>query len=181
MPPITVPELSDGVIELRAVTEADVPAFVEAFADAAIAEGAYHGQLAATDAAIRPYLARHPQRMADGDGVLLGVWEPDAQRLSGQTMLFAVDWRNLVAELGFWIAPWARGRGLIGRAIPLTLDLAFGHLGLERVRGVTDRTNTAAQRAMERAGMEREGLMRASRAGPDGRVDQVLYAILRPT
>jgi RimJ/RimL family protein N-acetyltransferase len=179
-PSITLPEegLRDGAIELRPVSEAGVAAFVEAFQDPAIAEGAYHGQLAATAEALQPYLERNAERMEAGDAVLLGVWEADAERLSGQTMLFNIDWDEGTAELGFWVAPWARGRGLSEPALQLTVGFAFDHLGVERVYGLTAVDNDAAQRAMEGAGLRREGILRGAITSPTGRLDQVCFGIV---
>jgi RimJ/RimL family protein N-acetyltransferase len=180
MPPIALPAgaLRDQTHELRAVTEADVPAFVEALQDPTIAEDGYHGRLAATEDAVRPYLRRNAERMQAGEGVLLGIWEAAAERLSGQTMLFAIDWENRSAELGFWIAPWARGQGLIRPALSLTLGFAFDHLGMERVVGLTGAENVLAQRAMERAGLQREGVLRGLERTPTGRMDQVCFSVL---
>jgi RimJ/RimL family protein N-acetyltransferase len=180
MPQIALPAdaVGDALLQLRAVTEADVPAFVEAFQDPAIAQGAYHGKMPATDEALRPYLRRNAERMQSGEGVLLAIWEAGAERLSGQTMLFDVDWDNRSAELGFWIAPWARGRGLSVPALRLTLRFAFDHVGMGRVVGLTGVENVLAQRAMERAGLEREGVLRGFERTPTGRMDQVCFACL---
>ncbi|MDX6586107.1 MAG: hypothetical protein QOI31_580 [Solirubrobacterales bacterium] len=180
MPSIALPRagVGDGSIELRSITEDDTPAFVKAFKDPAIAQGAYHGQLAATDEALRPYVQRNSERMEAGDGVLLGVWEPEAVQLSGQTMLFDIDWDERTAELGFWIAPRSRGCGLSRRALELTLSFAFQDLGLERIYGLTGVDNVGAQRSMERAGLKREGVLRGLEKTPTGRLDQVCFAIL---
>jgi RimJ/RimL family protein N-acetyltransferase len=180
MPRISLPidALRDAALELRPVTPADAPAFVEAFQDPAIAQGAYHGRMLATEEALRPYLRSNAERMQAGEAVLLGIWEAGVERLSGQTMLFDIDWDDRTAELGFWIAPWARGRGLIAPALRLTLSLAFDHLGLGRVVGLTGVENVLAQRAMERAGMTREGVLRGLEKTPSGRMDQVCFAVL---
>jgi RimJ/RimL family protein N-acetyltransferase len=155
-----------------------VPAFVEALRDPAVADGAYHGRIPAEPEAVRAYIGRNAERMAGGGGVLLGVWEWGADRPSGQTLLFNIDWGELTAEIGFWTAPWARRRGLSGCALHLTLALAFDHLGLERVFGLTGVENAAAQRSMERAGFQKEGILRGLERSADGRLDQVSYAIL---
>jgi RimJ/RimL family protein N-acetyltransferase len=177
---ITLPDvgLQDGPVELRPLTEADVSAFVMALEDGAISEGAYHGHLDGGEGVVRAYLARNAERMESGDAVLLGVWEANAQRLSGSTMLFRIDWDERVAELGFWIAPWARGRGLARTALRLTVALALDHLRVERLTGLTGVDNLGAQRAMESAGLEREGVLRGLEKTAAGRLDQVCFAVL---
>jgi RimJ/RimL family protein N-acetyltransferase len=111
---ITLPSqaLAAGAVELRPLNEADVLAFVDALKDPSIGGAAYHGKIPAEPEPARAYVAQNPTRMASGTAVLLAVWETGADRLSGQTMLFNVDWEELTAELGFWTAPWARGRRL---------------------------------------------------------------------
>ena len=81
------------------------------------------------------------------------------------------------AELGFWLLPSARGHGIAARAIVLTVGWAF-ELGLERVHGLTDIDNRAAQRVMEKAGFVREGVLRGLERRPTGRVDFVSYSVL---
>jgi RimJ/RimL family protein N-acetyltransferase len=96
----------------------------------------------------------------------------------GTTMLFRIDPEARSAELGFWLSPAGRGRGLAVRAIRLTLAWAFDEIGLERVQGLTDADNISSQRVMERAGFVREGVMRGLDRRPTGRVDAVSYSQL---
>lgn len=177
---ITLPEggVRDGTVDLRPLAEADAPAFVMALEDAAISDGAYHGRLDGGEGVVRAYLGRNAERMESGEAVLLGVWETDALRLSGSTMLFRIDGDERVAELGFWIAPWARGRGLARTALRLTVALALDHLEVERLTGLTGVDNLGAQHAMESAGLQREGVLRGLEKTPTGRLDQVSFAVL---
>ena len=179
-PTITLPRhgLAQGPVELRPLRDEDVPAFVEALKDPAVSVGAYHSRIPAEPEAVGAYIGRNAERLAVGGAVLLGVWERGADRLSGQTLLFNIDWDELTGEVGFWTAPWARGRGLSSCALGLTLALAFDHLGLERVCGLTGVDNVAAQRSMQRAGFQKEGILGGLERGPDGRLDQVSYPIL---
>jgi RimJ/RimL family protein N-acetyltransferase len=93
-------------------------------------------------------------------------------------MLFGIDTEALDAELGFWLVPRARGRGLAACAIRLTVRRAFEELGLERVHGLTDIDNPAAQRVLEEAGFVREGVLRGLERRPTGRLDFVSYSML---
>jgi hypothetical protein len=54
------------------------------------------------------------------------------------------------------------------RAIGLTVGWAFAELGLERVHGLTETDNGAAQRAMASAGLLREGVWRDCYGGDLG-------------
>ncbi|WP_418606687.1 GNAT family N-acetyltransferase [Georgenia sp. SUBG003] len=63
-------------------------------------------------------------------------------------------------EIGYWIAPDARGNGYLTRAIELVLDAAFGRMGLELVHWRADVGNWPSWRAVWRHGFRREGTVR---------------------
>ncbi|WP_248255713.1 bifunctional GNAT family N-acetyltransferase/nucleoside triphosphate pyrophosphohydrolase family protein [Georgenia sp. EYE_87] len=63
-------------------------------------------------------------------------------------------------EIGFWMAPDARGNGHLSRAIGLVLDAAFGRLGLVLVHWRADVGNWASWRAVWRHGFRKEGTVR---------------------
>jgi RimJ/RimL family protein N-acetyltransferase len=56
------------------------------------------------------------------------------------------------AELGYWLAPGARGRGVMSRAVALVLAAGFGRLGLDRVTWRAFVGNEPSRRVAERAG-----------------------------
>jgi RimJ/RimL family protein N-acetyltransferase len=59
-----------------------------------------------------------------------------------------------------------RGRGVASRAARLLSDWALTGLGLRRVGVLADPDNVAAQRAAQKAGFVREGVLRAIRQDP---------------
>ena len=63
-------------------------------------------------------------------------------------------------EIGYWCAPWARGRGVMSAAVRLVRDWAFDELELERLELTTDVDNIGSQRVAQAAGFRREGVMR---------------------
>jgi hypothetical protein len=70
----------------------------------------------------------------------------------GTLMLHSCDWRHRRAEVGFWVVPWARGRGVVSAALGLALDWAFGDLGLERIEMTALPDNDVVPRVAERFG-----------------------------
>ncbi len=58
-----------------------------------------------------------------------------------------------VVEVGYGVAPVARGRGVATGALRLLLELATGLDGVRRVVGRTEDANVASQRVMQGAGM----------------------------
>ena len=89
------------------------------------------------------------------------------------------DIERVGAEIGYWIGEEFWNRGIATAAIKLLTAHAFSELGLLRVFAVPFATNSASCRALEKAGYQREGLLRRS-AIKDGQVlDQFLYAAVR--
>ncbi|WP_089107477.1 GNAT family N-acetyltransferase [Streptomyces hyaluromycini] len=97
-----------------------------------------------------------------------------------------VSWHQLTTgptsscwSAGIALAPEARGRGIGTRAQLLLVRYLFAHTPVQRIQADTDAENIAEQRALEKAGFTREGVMR-SLVFRDGRWrDSVLYAVLR--
>jgi RimJ/RimL family protein N-acetyltransferase len=88
------------------------------------------------------------------------------------------DGARLGPEIGYWTAPWARGRGHAAEAARGLADWAFAH-GAVRVHLFTDVANTASQRVAERAGFRREGVVRRCLDQRDGSwTDAVLFGRL---
>lgn len=64
------------------------------------------------------------------------------------------------AEIGYWVAPWARGRGTAQQAVELVLDHAFDGLDLLRVTWQAFVGNWPSRRVAWRAGFRVEGTVR---------------------
>lgn len=97
-----------------------------------------------------------------------------------------VSWRPVrtvpegaCVEMGILLLPEHRGRGIGTAAQRQLVDYLFATTLVHRVQAGTDVENLAEQRALERAGFRREGVMRCC-AFIGGRWrDGVLYARLR--
>jgi RimJ/RimL family protein N-acetyltransferase len=93
---------------------------------------------------------------------------------------------ELTAEVGYWVAPWARGRGVATAAARLLATHAFAQ-GVQRLSLRTEWENASSQRVAIAAGFSREGVQREGGANRDGtRHDLIVWARLhtdpdRPT
>ncbi|SDO57862.1 Protein N-acetyltransferase, RimJ/RimL family [Klenkia soli] len=80
-----------------------------------------------------------------------------AHRFAGTVDLrFGEDW----ASIGYGLAPWARGRGVMTAAVRLALDWGFVERGLVGVRWEALVGNHASRRVAEKCGFLVEGTAR---------------------
>jgi RimJ/RimL family protein N-acetyltransferase len=82
-------------------------------------------------------------------------------------------------NIGIWLLPEHRGRGHGAEAQRQLAAYLFAHTRVERVEASTDVANAAEQRALERAGFTREGILRHAQFREGGFHDLVLYSKLR--
>lgn len=106
--------------------------------------------------------------------------EPASGRAMGSTSLFDIDRAAQAAEIGHtWLAAPFRRTGANTEAKRLLLAHAFETLGLQRVQIVTDLRNERSQRAIERLGATREGILRKHRRNLEGGLrDSVYYSVI---
>jgi RimJ/RimL family protein N-acetyltransferase len=86
---------------------------------------------------------------------------------------------SLAWNVGIGLAAAARGRGIGSAAQRLLAQHLFATTAIDRVEASTDIENVAEQRALEKAGFTREGVLRSAQARRDGRHDIVSYSVLR--
>jgi RimJ/RimL family protein N-acetyltransferase len=82
-------------------------------------------------------------------------------------------------NIGIGLAPIARGRGVGSAAQRMLAEHLFATSDVSRVEASTDVTNEPEQRALERAGFTREGVLRQAQQRADGQHDLYSYSILR--
>jgi RimJ/RimL family protein N-acetyltransferase len=92
--------------------------------------------------------------------------------------LIRIDWEASEAEIGYVVAPFARGRGLAPRAIELVSRWGLDELGLARIEAVIDVDNEASRKVAERVGYRREGVRRSSYFKDGLRADMAIFSLL---
>jgi RimJ/RimL family protein N-acetyltransferase len=108
----------------------------------------------------------------------LVIADPATDRLLGICRLYHLSTMDRSGEVGYWVAPWARGQGLAARATAVLTDWAFRH-GLGRLELLARPDNPASQRVALAAGYRWEGRRRGAELGRGGlRYDLVAFARL---
>lgn len=103
----------------------------------------------------------------DEDGTFLGL-----------ALAPGIDRAAREIELGYMVAPAARGRGVATAALMLLTRWAFDEVGALRAYLIINHDNVGSQRVAARAGYVREGLLRSLHLKQDIRVDCELWSRL---
>jgi RimJ/RimL family protein N-acetyltransferase len=165
-------ELRDDDLVLRAWTEADVPALVDACNEEQIRHW--------LPAIPVPYTAEHALSYVRGE--VNPEERSFAMSLNGiasGSIGLRVNAHGYRGSLGYWVRAEVRGRGVCTRALRLLSRYALEELELQRLELMADPDNVASQRVAEKVGFQREGVMRAHLRHPDGRIrDSVMFSLL---
>jgi RimJ/RimL family protein N-acetyltransferase len=170
--------LTDGVVSLRPWCAEDVGALIRGL------DG---------DPEITSFLELIPQPYGEEEARLwvqqsTALWRdhtgsPFAVLVAGEAVGGAgiswIDREHGVGDVGYWLRRDMRGRGYVTRAVLLLAAWAFS-VGCERLQLRADAANEASIRVAERAGFQREGVMRSARYNPrlGRRMDFVLFSLL---
>lgn len=173
-------ELADGDLLLRPWRADDAPAMRRACQDPEIQRWT---------TVPKPYLLQHAerftgvlseQRWADGSAALFGVFDAATGELLGSNGLVSIDRLRASAEIGYWTAPWARGRGVAARSSRTIAEWAFKELELRRLVWQAMLGNHASRLAALRTGFRIEGRLRLADTKP-GEIDEGWLGSLLPS
>ena len=122
--------------------------------------------------------------LIDDDRGALIVEVVDGARPIGSVSWHAVHYgpnpQSRSWNIGIALIPDARGHGYGGEAQRMLADRLFATTNVNRVDAMTDVENLAEQRALEKGGFLREGILRGAQYRAGGWHDLVVYSLLRP-
>jgi RimJ/RimL family protein N-acetyltransferase len=125
------------------------------------------------------YIRGRTGQRASGDGLTWAVADPETDAVIGSVGLFDLTDDLAYGEVGYWTHPDARGRGVMTTAVGVVLDHAFEVLGLRRVKAYAAWENAASRHVLEASGLTHQGVERLGTVVAGGRVDAVVYDVLR--
>lgn len=135
----------------------------------------------------RPYLPEHahgfvtevaPRDWAAGTGAPFAVCDAATGELLGSCGLVSIDPGARSGEIGYWAAPWARGRGVTVRAARAVARWAFDALKLRRLIWQAEVGNHASRLVALRTGFRVEGRLRLADPAPGGRPEGWIGSLL---
>ena len=177
--PIGVPVegLTDGVVRLRLIADADVPAITAACQDPAIQR---------YTTVPSPYEERHAREwmtatsagMGAGTDLALLVVGAEDGELLGSVGLHAIDPASGRCSAGYWVTEPARRRGVATRALSLVCRFGFDGLNLRRIELWIEPDNAGSIGVAESVGFVREGVLRSFMEVGGRRRDMLMYSVL---
>ena len=165
MEPVTL-TAGDGLV-LRPWRAEDGPAVLDALRDPAVARWNPPDSPSPDLAVAADWVARRADWSGD-EHASLAICAAGTDELLGSVSLFRIDRVHDNAEMGYWVAAGARGRGVAATAVRALTDWSFTTLGLARVQLFHAVENPASCRVAEKAGYRLEGTARRSYRYGDG-------------
>jgi RimJ/RimL family protein N-acetyltransferase len=116
----------------------------------------------------------------DPNHASLAIIDRTSGKRAGGVNLVPRDTKNVLAEVSYWLAPSARGRGLATEAVELLCKWAFGSLlSLSRIELLMLPQNSSSRSVAERAGFRFDGVVRRDWKGEHD-VEMTRYLLERP-
>lgn len=174
--------LTDGVVNVRPQRPDDAPMLVAAAADPDYQRWLPASVAAAqrpTAGSVRARLARVDDHWLAGSQAACTVLAVATGEPVGTVSLRMTEPELGTAQLGWSTAPAHRGRGYAPRGARLLARWAFDVVGISRIEAPAGVDNHASRVVGARAGFREEGVLRSAMAGPDGRYDLVMLALIR--
>jgi RimJ/RimL family protein N-acetyltransferase len=125
----------------------------------------------------RDWLDRYEAGRRDGTREAFAAVDDDGTFL-GLALAVDIDREAREVELGYIVAPAARGRGVARAMLDELTRWAFAELDAMRITLIIDVENRASARVAERCGYVLEGVMRSSYLKDDLRIDAGLWSRL---
>ncbi|MBL0887784.1 GNAT family N-acetyltransferase [Myceligenerans indicum] len=176
--PLEVPRLSVGErFVLRAWELTDLPLVEEASRDEYIplisTVPSPYSRVAG-----EAFVRRQWGRVSAGSGYPFVIARAEDQHPVGAIGLWLRDLDEGRAWIGYWLAPSGRGHGAATESLRVVARWAVEDLHIPRLQLCVEPWNVASQRTAERAGFQREGLLRGWQQVGAERRDMLLYAML---
>lgn len=154
--------LSSGRYHLQPLTEADIPAFVEAVRESNATVGKWmswaHENYGTADAA--SWLAHCRAERESGSSYEFGIFDSESNTLVGGCGLNQFNTVNGFCNLGYWVRQSWQRKGAALAAIRALSHFAFAEIQLGRVEIVVAEGNMPSLALAERSGAVRECLAR---------------------
>jgi RimJ/RimL family protein N-acetyltransferase len=177
--PDLIQPLRDDDVEVRFAAERDIPEILIAYQDDPRLHLKLGFERPPSGAELGRAIESAAAERAAGTGARLTMVQLGSDEFGGQIDLRRIDWDHASAEIGIWLAPAVRSRGLGRRALGLASRWALNACGLERVGILTEPGNEAMTAAARGAGFTPEGVLRGYLRERGRRVDCAVLSLIK--
>jgi [ribosomal protein S5]-alanine N-acetyltransferase len=168
--PTEIPTLQYGLITLRPTNETDIPEVYQACQDPLIPK--FTTVPADYTMADATFFIRDkgPSHFLEKKELLFAITHGHNTEamFCGVISFHSISLANHAAELGYWIAAPARGKGIGTAAAKLITEYGFTTMGFRRIEALVDVENEASKALLASAGYHLEGIMRKKVTRADG-------------
>ena len=178
MPQLVVPTLRGAGLRLRPFESRDASLIQEVSIDPLIP---LITTVPMTDsiADARAFIERQHDRASTGTGYSFCIATADSDEAVGQIGLWPGDEQHGRASVGYWVAGRHRGHGIAVAALTIISEWGLALPGIARLELYVEPWNVGSWRSAERAGYEREGLLRQWQVVDGVRRDMYMYSKLQ--
>lgn len=166
-------------LHLRSVEERDAPAIQDAASHREIADTMISLPYPYPSGEAGRYIAQCQMEQTQGRSITLSIEDSEERHFCGLIEVREIDREHSQAELSFWLAPEAWGRGYMTEVVEAVLKYVFDDLGLNRLYAYHMQRNPASGQVLAKNGFTQEGLLR-QRVMKWGKFEDVaLWALLK--
>jgi RimJ/RimL family protein N-acetyltransferase len=170
-------ELRSSSLVLRPWKLDDAPAIAEACSDPEISRWLPMIPSPYGEEDALSYIGQSHETWERGEAYNFAILDAAGGQLAGSIAMRVLRFNT--GHFGYWVTREARGQGVATEALETLCRWAVDDLDIKRLELLTDPENVASQRVAEKAGFQREGLLRSSLEYRDGRrQDSILFSAL---
>ncbi len=166
--------LIDGDLLLRPWLPSDAAAVVRVFRDPRIQH--WHLRRADSDDEAREWISQWRDGWESETACHWAVADAGDDKVLGRVSLQSIIMLGGQAEISYWTAPEARGKGICSRAVARVSSWALDEVGFNRLELGHATANVASCRIAEKTGFALEGVRRRALLHADGWHDMHLHA-----
>lgn len=119
------------------------------------------------------------ENWVNGTGFGFGIFDRETEKYLGDVSLNHPDLNHKYFNLGYWIRVSAQNRGTASEATNLLARSAFEDLDINRIEILVAKENIPSQKAAEKSGATREGVLRKRLIIGDRIHDAVMFSFIR--
>lgn len=109
----------------------------------------------------------------------LGIEDLTFGKVVGAIEFRVVNSYHGIGEIGYWIGKTSEGKGLATEATKLFSHLVLKNFPLYRIQATSSPENIPSHRVLEKAGYQKEGLMRKNMQLDNHRRDSLMFSLIK--